>query len=302
VRSSYFGEARRALAQGRRCELRKGHAALPKPGSGRAGASVLPFRERMATLRAMPATYFAHQLFVLPFKIARPRWFDGSALCIGSMAPDFMYALSGTPLGFSSHVPLAHLTWSLPVTLLLTRLVRRYLAEPIGAQLPDPIGCEVRALASSVHPLAITVMSALLGSISHVFVDSFTHRHGWGYEHFAVLHRVIFPDWQLADVLQYIGHSFGSALGLLWFSQLCAQHRVSRWNGSRHAPSRYAPAPWFWPALHASAGLCGALLLLCMLRGDGLPVAIMRSSCVAFGILCLIAFAVRREQQIALDR
>lgn len=243
----------------------------------------------------MPLTYFAHQLFVLPLKAARPRWFDGTALCIGSMAPDFAYAWVGTRLAFSSHHALAHLTWSLPVTLLCTRIVRAYLAEPIGAQLPDPIGCEVRALARSVHHWAITVMSALLGSFSHVFVDSFTHRHGWGYDHFRVLHQHVLPGWQVADALQYTGHVFGSLLCLLWCIRLCARHQVSAWNGSEHEPGRYPMLPWFWPALRSLAVLCAAVTLLLVFRGDSMPVAIMRASYLAFAGLCWVAFSVRRE-------
>jgi hypothetical protein len=249
----------------------------------------------------MPLTYFAHQLFVLPLKVARPRWFDGTALCIGSMAPDFAYALIGTPLSFPSHTPWAHLFWSLPITLLCTRLVRTYLAEPIGAQLPDPIGCELRAVAHSVHHWTVTALSALLGSASHVFVDSFTHRHGWGYDHIAWLHDSVAPGWQVADVLQYTGHTVGSLLGAWWCWRICARHRVSAWNGSRHEASRYPVALWFWPALRAGAGFCGALTLLLIARGDSVPVAIMRASCAALGILCLIAFSLRREQQVAIE-
>ena len=249
----------------------------------------------------MPLTYFAHQLFVLPLKATRPRWFDGTALCIGSMAPDFAYAFVNTPLGFASHTPWAHLFWSLPVTLLCTRLVRAYLAEPLGAQLPDPIGCEVRALACSRHPRWISAASALLGSASHVFVDSFTHRHGWGYEHFQWLHESVAPDWQIADVLQYVGHTVGSLLAALWLWQICKHHRVSAWNGAQHAPSSYPVVLWFWPALRAGAGVSGALVLLLIARGDSLPIAIIRASYVALGILCLIAFSLRREQQVALE-
>lgn len=249
----------------------------------------------------MPLTYFAHQLFVLPLKAARPRWFDGTALCIGSMAPDFAYALIGTPLAFASHTPWAHLFWSLPVTLLCTRLVRSYLADPIGAQLPDPIGCEVRALARSVHPWSITAASALVGSASHVFVDSFTHRHGWGYEHVMWLHQEVAAGWQIADVLQYVGHTVGSLLGALVCWQICKHHRVSAWNGSGDGPSLYSTALWFWPALRAGAGVSGALALLLIARGDSLPVAIIRASYLALGWLCLIAFSLRREQQVVLE-
>jgi hypothetical protein len=249
----------------------------------------------------MPLTYFAHQLFVVPLKLARPRWFDGTALCIGSMAPDLAYGLIGTPLAFASHTPLAHFTWSLPVTLLGTRLVRTFLAEPLGAQLRDPIGCEVRALARSTHHWAVTVTSALLGSLSHTFVDSFTHRHGWGYEHIELLHVPVAPGWQVADALQWVGHSLGSLACALLCLHLCRRHRVSVWNGSQHEPSRYPTLPWFWSALGVAAGLCSLLVLLLLARGDSPPVAIMRASYVALGALCLLAFSLRRAGEVALE-
>lgn len=42
----------------------------------------------------MPLTLFAHQVPTMGLKMARPRWFDGTALCLGSMAPDLGYAVS----------------------------------------------------------------------------------------------------------------------------------------------------------------------------------------------------------------
>lgn len=249
----------------------------------------------------MPLTYFAHQLFVMPLKWMRPRWFDGTALCIGSMAPDFAYAFIDTPLSFGSHSLAAQLTWTLPVTYLLTRLVRGFLAEPLGAQLPDPLGGEIRALAHSVHRWPVTVLSALLGGCSHIFVDSFTHRYGWGYDHVALLHRRIANGWVVADALQYVGHTFGTLLGVLLFWHLVTTRRVSQWNRSRGA-SHDLPAvvPWFWAALTWAAGLCGVIGGVLILRGASLPVAIIRTSYVALAVLCLIVFSMRRERQVAL--
>src|SRR5262249_10201056 len=90
----------------------------------------------------MPFTYFAHQVLVIPLKMARPRWFDGTALCVGSMAPDFAYALSGTHLEFASHTIVAQLLWSVPITWCMTQLFRTRIAAPLGAQLPGVLGAE----------------------------------------------------------------------------------------------------------------------------------------------------------------
>jgi hypothetical protein len=250
----------------------------------------------------MPLTYFAHQLVVIPLKAARPRWFDGTALCIGSMAPDFAYAFIGTPLGFGSHNVPALFFWCLPITLLGTRIVRGLLAEPVGAQLPEPYGSQVRALARSMHSWRVTISSALLGGFSHVLMDSFTHRHGWGYEHIGWLHAHVGAGWQVADVLQYVGHTLGTLVCMLLVARLCAAQRVSAWNGSRDSLSAtLIPQPWFWLALALVACVSLAITVLMIARGDSLPVAIIRGSYVAFGALCFIAFGLRREREVVLE-
>ncbi|MDP4013047.1 MAG: DUF4184 family protein [Candidatus Nanopelagicales bacterium] len=44
----------------------------------------------------MPLTFGSHQAVVLPLKMLKPRWFDGTALVIGSMAPDLFFLTHGT--------------------------------------------------------------------------------------------------------------------------------------------------------------------------------------------------------------
>src|SRR6476661_10963428 len=96
-------------------------------------------RQRFPSVRkspdTMPLTFFAHQVPVIPLKCLKPRWFDGTALCIGSMAPDFVYALEGTPWLFSTHTLLAQLTWTLPLTTAATLVFRHVGAAPLGASL-----------------------------------------------------------------------------------------------------------------------------------------------------------------------
>jgi Domain of unknown function (DUF4184) len=44
----------------------------------------------------MPFTFFAHQAPFLPMARRWPRLIDGTALIVGTMAPDLAYALNGT--------------------------------------------------------------------------------------------------------------------------------------------------------------------------------------------------------------
>src|SRR5262249_27598537 len=202
----------------------------------------------------MPFTFFAHQLPVIPLKWALPRWFDGTALCVGSMAPDLAYAFIGSPLAFASHTLRAQLFWSVPVTLALTHLFRTRLAEPIGAQLPGALGLELRALAHSRRAWFVTCLSALLGGLSHRFLDGFTHYDGWAVRRSSALRAVLFElaghKVHVFGLLQYLGHSFGTLLGLLLVVELVRRRQFSRWNGLELRPfaASSAAASTFWRA------------------------------------------------------
>ena len=83
-----------------------------------------------------------HPVAVLPLKLWRPRWFDGVALVLGSMAPDVAYAFdgSGWPVWPFSHEYAGLFGWCLPITLVGCWTVRRDRARarraPPGPALP----------------------------------------------------------------------------------------------------------------------------------------------------------------------
>lgn len=236
----------------------------------------------------MPFTYFAHQLVVIPLKCARPRWFDGTALCVGSMAPDFAYALEHTPAAFASHNLPAQLFWSVPVALATTLLFRTRVADPLGAQLPGVTGTELRALAQSRRALWVTAVSGLIGGLSHLFLDGFTHKTGWGTNHIAALHHVVgsvagqpIPVWAL---LQYLGHTLGTPLGLLLMAALIRKRAFSRWNAVPPQPeARLDGSAPLWRLVLLSLPLA----VLATWSGHNLPVAIIRGT-----LTCLLGLAL----------
>ena len=245
----------------------------------------------------MPFTYFAHQVLVIPLKCARPRWFDGTALCVGSMAPDFAYALSGTELEFASHTITSQLLWSVPISWAITQVFRTRIAEPLGAQLPGALGAEVRALAHSKPALLVTCLSAFIGGLSHVFIDGFTHGRGWAVQVFPRLQTVVteaagvpIAAWQL---LQYLGHSCGTMIGLLLMAALVERRQFSRWNGLTPEP---APA---WSASSTRGFVLGiALSVLAgafvVLHPFNVPVSIIRGSLVLFAGESLTTLLTRK--------
>lgn len=245
---------------------------------------------------AVPFTYFAHQIFVLPFKLVRPRWFDGTALCIGSMAPDFAYAFDALPLEFASHTAVAQFTWTLPFTLLATLCVRQ-LATPFGEQLPAPLGLEVQALSRSRHSPLVTAWSALLGGFSHVFIDGFTHAHGWAAAEFPSLRVELFDAFPVSKLLQYTGHTLGTLVGFGMFARLVAARRVSLWNGDAAPAERREPERWFWQFVAVGSLLSIAAASSAIVTGGGLPAAIMRASWVLLAVLVVASLrAVKRAR------
>jgi hypothetical protein len=120
----------------------------------------------------VPLTVPTHPVAVLPLKLWRPQWFDGVALAVGSTAPDLAYPLDGSGL---SVWPLSHqvrglVLWCLPVTLVLSWLLRRAIPV-IAAHLPPPL---IRLSGYGFvgwHRWYVTCGSALIGAASHLALD-----------------------------------------------------------------------------------------------------------------------------------
>jgi len=131
----------------------------------------------------MPLTYLSHQAVVLPLKLASPRMMNGTALALGSIAPDVEYYFRGYAMGTIGHSWPGQVTFCLPVTLALYWVVTRVIAVPLAAHLPaggvfrlHDYALIARQPAGFRHWLIVGI-SALIGSTSHVVLDRFTG--GW---------------------------------------------------------------------------------------------------------------------------
>ena len=238
----------------------------------------------------MPFTFLAHQAPVLPLLLLRPRWFDGVALCLGSMAPDLAYLAAGTRVGFASHTPAALLWFCLPVTLILTALVRRT-AAPLLAHLPvsPALRDRLAPLAGPAPGVLLTITSALLGASTHVLLDAFTHRHGLGVAAWPWLRTIALHLHQrpipIYSLLQGPGSLLLAALSLLCLRAL-----------SRRAPAtalpHATPASRRRFARFAAVSLTLALLIpLLAYPAGGLPALIVRTATLVFLALVLAARA-----------
>jgi hypothetical protein len=158
----------------------------------------------------MPMTA-AHPLAVLPLR----RWrLDTTCLVIGSMAPDFEYFLRVELNSTISHTLLGLFVFTLPITLFSAWLFHRVLKEP--ALRVAPLRGRLAGFAERpwpAQPLALLVLSALLGGLTHLVWDGITHAGGYGPRHVDVLrtivHVPIAGDMLLHRVIQHTSTAIG---------------------------------------------------------------------------------------------
>lgn len=126
----------------------------------------------------MPLPLLAHQAPVLPLKLWRPTAFNGTALVVGSVAPDFEYFLDrGGRAASFGHIATAQLLFCLPVTLFVVLLVGHLgLGEVVAARFARLRWLSGAATdVKSAGGLLRAAASALTGSFSHLLLDAVTH-------------------------------------------------------------------------------------------------------------------------------
>jgi Domain of unknown function (DUF4184) len=185
----------------------------------------------------MPFT-FAHPAAALPLSKYLGRFGSPSALVIGSMAPDLVYFV---PLGIHGRVShsIPALFWfCLPAGLLVYAVFMRWLRQPFCALLPDSVQRRIVPLAKTSTGkawLAVAV-SLVIGAVTHLIWDSFTHANSpWSslrslldYELFAVGSYQVF----VFRVLQHGGGLFGLSCliwwCIRWYRSSEARHPIAR--------------------------------------------------------------------------
>ena len=126
----------------------------------------------------MPLPLLAHQAPILPLKLWRPAAFNGTALVVGSIAPDLEYLLQrGARAGGFGHTLSSQFLFCLPVTMLVVLLIGHLrLGEVVAARF-----ARLRWLGAAATDvtkdggLLRAVASALCGSFSHLALDALTH-------------------------------------------------------------------------------------------------------------------------------
>jgi hypothetical protein len=190
----------------------------------------------------VPFTFLAHQAAVVPLKLARPRWFDGTALALGTIVPDLEYAWQELPAKGWAHTLEGVLLFVLPASLVLAALVRRVVARPLAAHLPDGEWFRLRDYAALAEApggagaWALAVVSVLVGAGTHVVWDAFTHAGTFATTWFPGLEQTIVPIGDLplrVTGLLQLASSAGGIVATLAALHLIARKRlVLAWAGT----------------------------------------------------------------------
>lgn len=225
----------------------------------------------------MPITLPSHQAPALALKRAFPGRLCGTALVVGSAAPDLEYFLRGEPYRELGHSLPGQLTFCLPLTLLLVWLITRVLARPLALHCPHLDEFRLRDYrlldVTSRRPgyWRQAVPSALAGSFSHVLWDACTHDHGWVALSLGYSARRVggFP---VPALLQHASTLVGGAatVWLLW--RLGRERALERWAGAEAAaaPTQH-PTLWSVAALGLCPGLFAATGAMSAVDQWGIP-------------------------------
>jgi hypothetical protein len=261
----------------------------------------------------MPWIVPSHQAPVLPLARLFPGRFSGLGLVLGSVAPDLVFILrldaSGSP---ASHSLLGQLYLTVPIVvalhLLLTALVLPWLLPhlPGGAPLHLHALARVRPAANPAA-LARVALSGLVGGLTHVFVDGFTHgdHAGWA---------LAFLPWLEAPV----PHPGGSAplhdALQLWLTIALGFLALREWGLHGRRSDGAVPAARVEPAPAAArravqrgiaaAALAGTLLgpLLRGAYGTSDALEIAAFGALSFAGLAVVAAAAAERARLALAR
>ncbi|HEY2465716.1 MAG TPA: DUF4184 family protein [Steroidobacteraceae bacterium] len=165
----------------------------------------------------MPFT-ISHTAVVLPFSRLLARWQLLSAAVIGAMLPDFRVFFPGMSR-VETHSVTALFTFCLPVGLITYWLFQRLIKTPMLEVLPDGPYARWRPFAAeanirSIRQWLLAGGGVVVGALTHLIWDAFTHDGGRGVRMFPVLDDSLFEFGSRRIPAHFVLQDLGSLLGL----------------------------------------------------------------------------------------
>ena len=239
----------------------------------------------------MPFT-ISHAAAVLPFSRLLARWRLLSAAVIGSMVPDFGWFLPWRPARFETHSLDALLTFCLPMGLATYWLFQRLIRRPIIELLPPGAyarwrWCEDPADYRSLRQWLSAACGILLGALTHLVWDAFTHEGGRGVRMLPILEEPVarIHGHPLAGV--HLIQDANSLIGLIAVALVVAYGLRGGKPGDAAAPRRLSAIERYgWAAAYVltAAVLSGMFFLLAhrpTAAGNPLPAVPVSAAAIA---------------------
>ncbi|QJX48590.1 DUF4184 family protein [Hymenobacter taeanensis] len=173
----------------------------------------------------MPFT-FSHPAIVLPLLWLPKKWRSATGLIVGSMTPDFEKFIRMSEFDPYSHTWRSIFYFNLPLGLVLSFVFHALVRDALIRHLPIALYqrftpfISFNWLAHFRKNYLIIIVSLLLGTVSHLVWDSFTHPEGRGVRYFPFLLHYTFGgalDMRLYSFLQKLGSVVG-VLALVWYT------------------------------------------------------------------------------------
>ena len=173
----------------------------------------------------MPFT-FSHPAIILPLLSLPKRWVSTTGLAIGTMAPDFEYFLRMKVVSIHSHTFGGIFYFDLPIGLVIAFIFHLIIRNALIDNLPQ---CVYKRLykfkevnwQKYFRKYYITIIgSIIIGALTHLIWDSFTHPEGYFTRIFPFLKKEIIVGWlnvPLYKILQHTSSLIGAASILIYF-------------------------------------------------------------------------------------
>lgn len=192
---------------------------------------------------------FAHPAAVLPLQ-KQKKWFHPAALVLGSMAPDFEYFLYGKPFQVAGHTFEGMVTVNFPLLISVWVLYEAFVREAVLEHMPLPFWGGVQQFRRSPRYIRhfrealIFFSSAMLGMLTHLLWDGFTHQSGFAVQALPALRQSFLLFDQAIPVYKLLQHG-STMLGLLIIGGfLFSKHKGA--ESSRTIPCNRKRIRRFW--------------------------------------------------------
>jgi len=160
----------------------------------------------------MPFT-FSHPAIVLPLTYLSNKWISLTGLVIGSLTPDFEYFLRMRIKSNYSHTIDGLFWFDLPLGILLAFIFHNVVRDSLIENLPSILNSRFSVFkrfgwnGHFKRKWLVVTISILIGAVSHIFWDSFTHDHGFFFQNFPASQKSVDFLGRQISILKILQHS-----------------------------------------------------------------------------------------------